>query len=61
MDVDELNALAWRKVWEIWCNEYPNEVIGSPCLLDYFVYNVIGKQFCKKFYVNSNGCGKSYI
>jgi hypothetical protein len=46
--VDELNACAWRKVWEIWCNEYPKEAIASPCLLDYFVYNVIGKQFCKE-------------
>lgn len=46
--VDELNARAWRKVWEIWCNEYPNEAVASPCLLDYFVYNVIGKQFCKE-------------
>lgn len=46
--VDELNARAWRKVWETWCTEYPNEAIPSPCLLDYFVYHVIGKQFCKE-------------
>jgi len=46
--VDELNARAWRKVWEIWCHKYPNEAIASPCLLDYFVYNVLGKQFCKE-------------
>jgi hypothetical protein len=46
--VDELNARAWRKVWEIWCNKYLNETVASPCLLDYFIYNVIGKQFCKE-------------
>ena len=46
--VDELNALAWRRVWEIWSDKYPNEKIESPCLLDYFVYNVIGRQFCKE-------------
>ena len=45
--VDEMNALAWRKVWEIWKRKYPHETISSPCLLDYFIYNVVGKQFCK--------------
>lgn len=45
--VDEYNALAWRRVWEIWNTKYPDETIESPCLLDYFIYNVVGKQFCK--------------
>ena len=45
--VDETNALAWRRVWEIWTEKHPNETITSPCLLDYFIYNVVGKQFCK--------------
>lgn len=45
--VDETNALAWRRVWEIWSEKYPGEAIASPCLLDYFIYNVVGKQFCK--------------
>ena len=45
--VDEMNALAWRKVWEIWRTKYPNKTIDSPCLLDYFIYNVVGKQLCK--------------
>ncbi len=46
--VDEMNALAWRKVWEIWKNKYPNNCIESPCLIDYFVYRIIGKEFCKE-------------
>lgn len=46
--VAELNAEAWRRVWKYWCVDFPNEAIESPCLLDYFVYNVIGKQFCKE-------------
>ena len=46
--VDEMNASAWRRVWEIWKNRYPEECIDSPCLMDYFVYNVVGKQFCKE-------------
>lgn len=46
--IDEMNASAWRKVWEIWRKKYPEDNIAGPCLLDYFVYNVVGKQFCKE-------------
>lgn len=46
--IDDMNAKAWRRVWEIWNDKYPNEQIASPCLLDYFVYNVVGRQFCKE-------------
>lgn len=45
--IDKMNALAWRRVWEIWQSKYPTETISSPCIMDYFVYGVIGKQFCK--------------
>ncbi len=47
-EVDRMNALAWRRVWEIWREMYPSESIESPCLIDYFIYDVIGKQFCKE-------------
>lgn len=46
--IDEMNANAWRRVWEIWKQNYPEECISSPCLMDYFVYKVVGKQFCKE-------------
>ncbi len=46
--IETMNANAWRRVWEIWNEKYPAECIESPCLIDYFVYNVIGKQFCKE-------------
>lgn len=46
--IDEMNTKAWRKVWEFWVNNYPTETISSPCLIDYFVYQVIGRQFCKE-------------
>lgn len=49
--MDEMNALAWRKVWEVWKTKYPMDTIESPCLIDYFVYGVIGKQFCKEILV----------
>ena len=50
--MDEMNALAWRKVWEVWKTKYPMDTIESPCLIDYFVYGVIGKQFCKEILVH---------
>lgn len=46
--MDRMNAKAWRRVWEIWCDKYPQEALSSPCLIDYFVYRVIGRQFCKE-------------
>lgn len=46
--IDEMNALAWRKVWEIWQEKYPSDKIESPCLIDYLVYRIIGKEFCKE-------------
>lgn len=46
--IDEMNAKAWRRVWEIWNHKYPDKCIESPCLIDYFVYRVIGKEFCKE-------------
>lgn len=46
--IDYQSSQAWRRVWEIWKTKYPSENIASPCLLDYFVYNVLGRQFCKE-------------
>jgi hypothetical protein len=46
--VDEKNAMAWREVWKTWMKKYPEDEISSPCLLDYFIYGVIGRQFCRK-------------
>ena len=46
--IESMNALAWRRVWEIWNEKYSTECIESPCLIDYFVYKIIGKQFCKE-------------
>ena len=46
--IDDMNAEAWRRVWEIWTKKHKGEALMSPCLIDYFVYNVIGIQFCKE-------------
>ncbi|MBE5857438.1 MAG: hypothetical protein E7296_07765 [Lachnospiraceae bacterium] len=45
--IDQMNAKAWRRVWEIWREKYP-ERIESPSLLDYFIYRIVGKEFCKE-------------
>lgn len=60
--VDEMNAAAWRSVWENWNKNYPREAIASPSLLDYFVYNVVGRQFCKESLCifEGNGCGHQF-
>ena len=46
--IDETNAKAWRRVWEIWKDSYPNECIESPCFMDYIIYRLIGKEICKE-------------
>lgn len=46
--IDNMTAKAWRKVWEIYTDKYPGTNVVSPCLFDYFVYNVVGRQFCKE-------------
>lgn len=42
--MDEMNTVAWRRVWEIWSDKYPSECVTSPCMMDYFVYRVIGRE-----------------
>jgi hypothetical protein len=47
--IEKYNANAWRKVWEIWKEKYPDDSeIDSPCLMDYLIYRIIGKEFCKE-------------
>lgn len=46
--MDEMNATAWREVWNQWKQGWPRTCIESPSLIDYFVYRVIGKEFCKE-------------
>lgn len=59
--IDEMNAKAWRRVWEIWSEKYPLECISSPCQMDYFIYGVIGRQFCKENLYLYKCCTESHI
>ena len=60
--VDLFNAKAWRRVWEIWCEKYPNECVSSPCQMDYLIYNLIGRKICKNSLTEyiCNNCGASF-
>ncbi|MEP0827448.1 MAG: hypothetical protein HRF51_02905 [bacterium] len=46
--IDDATAGAWRRVWEIWQSRYPDESVASPCVIDYLVYRIIGRDFCKE-------------
>lgn len=60
--IDEMNVASWRTVWGIWNNKYPEDKIKSPCQIDFFVYNVVGKQFCKPnlFIFQGEPCGHTF-
>lgn len=46
--IDEMTAQAWRAVWQAWATRYPTETVSSPALLDYLIYNIIGRNYCKE-------------
>jgi len=46
--IDEWSSQAWRKVWEEWKNNYPETAPYGPAYMDYFLYNIIGKDFCNE-------------
>ena len=45
---EEANWEVTNKMIASFKEKYKNEAILSPCLLDYFIYNIVGKQFCKE-------------
>ena len=45
--IDQWNALAWRRVWELWRETHPDTCPECPAMLDYFIYRIIGKEFCR--------------
>lgn len=61
--IDDMTATAWRRVWEIFTAEHPNTSIGSPSLFDYFVYNVVGRQFCKEnlYVFSGQECDHTFV
>ena len=46
--IDEWSSRAWRKVWEFWSKNYPETAPFGPAYMDYFLYNIIGKDFCNE-------------
>ena len=45
--IDEWNARAWRRVWELWRERNPKTCPECPALLDYLIYRIIGREFCR--------------
>jgi len=45
--IDKWNAGAWRRVWEKWRTLHGETCPAYPGLLDYFVYGVVGREFCR--------------
>lgn len=44
--IDEMSALAWRRVWEEWRKADPQTAPDSPCRLDFLLYR-LGREYCK--------------
>lgn len=61
--IDDMNVKAWRRVWELWMNSHPEDNIQSPCLIDFFVYAVVGKQFCNPnlYIYKGDTCGHTFV
>jgi hypothetical protein len=45
--IDEMNAQAWRAVWEEWRRLDAAAAPASPCLIDFVVYR-LGREYCKQ-------------
>ncbi|MEM3565231.1 MAG: hypothetical protein QXR19_18525 [Candidatus Jordarchaeaceae archaeon] len=43
--IDEMNAKAWRKVWEEWVKLDLSTAPSSPCQMDFLLYR-IGREYC---------------
>lgn len=46
--IDEWTARAWRRVWEFWKSEFSDTAPFGPVFMDHFLYNIIGRDFCKE-------------
>lgn len=59
--IDQMSAQAWRRIWEIWQQQYPSDKVESPSLLDFLIYDTIGRQLCRSGalkLIRCSRCGK---
>lgn len=45
--IDFWISKAWRRVWELWNENYPQTAPFGPSYMDFFLYRIIGKDFCQ--------------
>lgn len=57
--IDEMNAKAWRKVWEEWVKLDPSTAPSSPCQMDFLLYR-IGREYCDDDVVEYE-CEKGHV
>lgn len=61
--IDYWSSQAWVEVWRQWSNRHPETAPSAPLFLDFFIYNVVGRELCKEFLVEHMGvaCGHTYF
>lgn len=60
--IDDWTAKGWKRVWEIWKEKNPKTAPYGPAFFDYFLYNIVGKDFCKEnlYLYESGKCNHSF-
>ena len=61
--IDSFVSKAWKRVWEIWVEEYPETAPFGPSFMDYLLYRIIGKDFCqdKLFEFRGEECNHTFF
>lgn len=61
--IDDWTAKAWKRVWKIWTEKYPENAPYGSAYFDYFLYKIIGTNFCKEnlFFYKSEKCKHSFF
>lgn len=60
--IDDWTAKGWKRVWEIWKEKHPKTAPYGPAFFDYFLYDIVGKDFCKEnlYLYKSSKCNHSF-
>jgi hypothetical protein len=61
--IDLWVSKAWRRVWELWRDNNPTTAPFGPSFMDFFLYRIIGKDFCQENLYEFQGinCGHTFF